>query len=54
MRKHLFLALSVGALALPLAACNDAKETATVAQTYGPSPTLPPPEHSWIPTVDIA
>ena len=26
MRKHLLLALSVGALALPLAACNDAKE----------------------------
>jgi glucose/arabinose dehydrogenase len=54
MRKNIHLALCVGALALPLAACNDAKETATVAQTYGPSPTLPPPEHSWIPTVDIA
>ena len=25
-----------------------------MAQSYGPSPTLPPPEHSWIPTVDIA
>ena len=44
----------VGALALPLAACNDPKDTATVAQSYGPSPTLPPPEHSWIPTVNIA
>ena len=58
MRKNIHLALCVGALALPLAACNDPKETATdtatVAQTYGPSPTLPPPEHSWIPTVDIA
>ena len=41
-------------MALPLAACSDPQETATVAQTYGPSPTLPPPEHSWIPTVDIA
>jgi glucose/arabinose dehydrogenase len=54
MRKHIPLAICVGALALPLAACNDPKDTATVAQTYGPSPTLPPPEHSWIPTVEIA
>ena len=54
MRKNIYLALCVGALALPLAACNDPKDTATVAQSYGPSPTLPPPEHSWIPTVDIA
>jgi glucose/arabinose dehydrogenase len=54
MRKHIFLAISVSALALPLAACNDPKDTATVAQSYGPSPSLPPPQHSWIPTVDIA
>jgi glucose/arabinose dehydrogenase len=57
MRKNILLAIGVGALALPLAACNDkdtATDTATVAQSYGPSPTLPPPEHSWIPTVDIA
>lgn len=54
MRKNIHLALCVGALALPLAACDDPKDTATVAQSYGPSPTLPPPEHSWIPTVDIA
>ncbi|MEH2531263.1 glucose/arabinose dehydrogenase [Bradyrhizobium sp. AZCC 1588] len=54
MRKPLLLAICVGALALPLAACSDPKETATVAQSYGPSPNLPPPEHSWIPTVDIA
>ncbi len=54
MRKHILLATCVGALALPLAACSDPPETATVAQTYGPSPTLPPPEHSWIPTVAIA
>src|SRR5215216_6199354 len=54
MRKNIHLALCVGALALPLAACNDPKEPATVAQSYGPSPKLPPPEHSWIPTVDIA
>jgi glucose/arabinose dehydrogenase len=54
MRKNILLAVGVAALALPLAACNDPKDTATVAQSYGPSPTLPPPEHSWIPTVDIA
>ncbi len=54
MRKNILLAIGVAALALPLAACNDPKDTATVAQSYGPSPTLPPPEHSWIPTVDIA
>ena len=55
MRNNLLLqAICVGALALPLAACNDPKDTATVAQSYGPSPNLPPPEHSWIPTVDIA
>jgi glucose/arabinose dehydrogenase len=54
MRKYILLAIGIGALALPLAACNDPKDTATVAQSYGPSPALPPPEHSWIPTVDIA
>jgi glucose/arabinose dehydrogenase len=54
MRKYILLATCVGALALPLAACNDSNDTATVAQSYGPSPTLPQPEHSWIPTVDIA
>ena len=54
MRKNILLATCVAILALPLAACNDPKDTATVAQSYGPSPNLPPPEHSWIPTVDIA
>ena len=54
MRKNILLATCVAALALPLAACNDPNDTATVAQSYGPSPNLPPPEHSWIPTVDIA
>ncbi|OCK55868.1 sorbosone dehydrogenase family protein [Bradyrhizobium sp. LMTR 3] len=54
MRKTLLLAICVGALALLLAACSEPTETATVAQSYGPSPNLPPPEHSWIPTVDIA
>src|SRR3954471_24707971 len=54
MRKSILLVTSVAILALPLAACNDPKDTATVTQSYGPWPTLPPPEHSWIPTVDIA
>jgi glucose/arabinose dehydrogenase len=54
MRKNLLLTSCVVALALPLAACNDPKDTATVAQSYGPSPTLPAPEHSWLTTVNIA
>ena len=54
MRRNILLAVGVAVMALPLAACNDPKDTATVAQSYGPSPSLPPPEHSWIPTVDIA
>ncbi|WP_027581799.1 sorbosone dehydrogenase family protein [Bradyrhizobium sp. Ai1a-2] len=54
MRTNLLLALSIGALALSLSACNDPQDTKTVAQSYGASPALPPPEHSLIPTVDIA
>jgi hypothetical protein len=54
MRKNLFLAMSIAALALPLAACNDPRDTLTAEQSYGPSPTLPHPQTSWIPTVNIA
>jgi glucose/arabinose dehydrogenase len=54
MRKNLLVAMSIGALALSLSACNDPQDTATVAQSYGAAPTLPPPQHSWIPTVNIA
>ena len=54
MRNKALLAIWIGALALPLAACSDPPETATVAETFGPSPTLPAPQQSWIPTVDIA
>ncbi len=54
MRKYLAPLLSITVLALPLTACNDPRDTATVAESYGPSPTLPPPEHSWLPTVNIA
>jgi glucose/arabinose dehydrogenase len=53
MRNKILLAIWVTALALPLAACNE-QVTVPVEQTFGPSPTLPPPEHSLIPTVDIA
>jgi ABC-type oligopeptide transport system substrate-binding subunit len=46
MRNNILLATCVAALALPLAACNDPKETstdnATVAQSYGPSPNAGP------------
>jgi glucose/arabinose dehydrogenase len=54
MRNKILLAICIGALALPLAACGDAPETPTVAETFGPSPNLPAPQQSWIPTVDIA
>src|SRR5438477_13180654 len=54
MRNNLISAIAIGALALPLAACYSPQDTATVAQSYGPSPNLPPPQQSWIPTVDIA
>jgi glucose/arabinose dehydrogenase len=53
MRNHLLLTICVGALALPLAACNEPSDTA-VEQTFGPSPTLPPPQSSLIPTINVA
>ena len=54
MRNHLLLAISIGALALPLAACNEASNTTVAEQTFGPSPTLPAPQSSLIPTIDVA
>jgi len=54
MRKNLILAMSIGALALPLAACNDRQDTVTAEQSYGASPTLPAPQKSWLPTVNVA
>ena len=54
MRNRIRLAMWVGALALPLAACNEPSTPAVAEQTFGPSPTLPAPQHSWIPTIDIA
>ena len=54
MRKNLMLAISIAALALPLAGCNDPQDTATAEQSYGASPNLPAPQQSRIPTVNIA
>ncbi|MDO9712426.1 PQQ-dependent sugar dehydrogenase [Paracraurococcus lichenis] len=39
-------------LLLGLVACDEAKHS--VAEGQGPSPTLPPPTKSWIPTINIA
>ncbi len=54
MRNPILLGIALGALALPLAACNEPANTTVAEQTFGPSPTLPAPEKSWIPTVNIA
>jgi len=54
MRTHFLLAISIGALALPLAACNESSNTAAAEQTFGPSPALPAPQSSWVPTINVA
>jgi glucose/arabinose dehydrogenase len=54
MRNHLLLAISIGALALPLAACNESSNTSVAEQTFGPSPTLPAPQSSLLPTINVA
>ena len=54
MRKNLLMAMAVGAMTLPLAACNDPQDTVTAEQSYGASPTLPAPQTSLIPTVNVA
>jgi hypothetical protein len=53
MPGKILLAVCVGTLALPLAACDEQNSVA-IEQTFGPSPVLPAPEHSWIPTVNVA
>src|ERR1700761_9595986 len=53
LTRNLLLATCIGVLALPLAACNE-QDNAVTEQTFGPSPTLPEPQHSWIPTVNVA
>ena len=54
MRNNWTLAISIAALVLPLASCNDPNDTATAPQSYGVSPVLPEPQHSWLPTVNVA
>src|SRR5665647_1376395 len=54
MRNPILLGICLGTLVLPLAACNESADTAAAARTFGPSPTLPAPQHSWIPTVNVA
>jgi glucose/arabinose dehydrogenase len=54
MRKNLLMAMMVGAMTLPLAACNDPQDTVTAEQSYGASPSLPAPQTSLIPTVNVA
>jgi glucose/arabinose dehydrogenase len=54
MRKNPVLAISIAALALQLAGCRDPQDTVNAEQSYGPSPALPAPQKSWIPTVNIA
>ena len=54
MRKNLILAISIGAMALPLAGCNDPQDTATAEQSYGAAPELPAPQSSLIPTINVA
>ena len=51
--RKLLLVAAVAGIALPLASCND-QETATVGQTFGPTPTLVAPEKSLLPTVNVA
>src|ERR1700712_1753073 len=54
MRKNPGLAMLIGALLLPLAGCNDPQDTKTTEQSYGASPTLPAPQNSLIPTINVA
>jgi hypothetical protein len=51
MRNKLILVMCLGALSL--AACSE-QDTVPAEQTFGPSPTLPAPEHSLLPTVNFA
>src|SRR5512141_2233993 len=51
MSGKILLAICIAAL--PLAACNEQDSVAT-EQTFGPSPPLPAPEQTWIPTVNVA
>jgi glucose/arabinose dehydrogenase len=54
MPNHLLLTICVATLALPLACCSESSDTTAAEQTFGPSPTLPPPQSSLIPTINVA
>ena len=41
MRENLLAAMCVGALALPVAACNEQKQHCTPSIPFGPLPPLP-------------
>jgi glucose/arabinose dehydrogenase len=51
--RHLLLVILFASLTLPLGACNE-RESATVEQTFGPSPALTEPETSILPTINVA
>src|SRR5471030_3075189 len=53
MRNRILLGIFVGVLPLPLAGCNG-PDTIAAEQTFGPSPALPAPQKSWMPTVNVA
>ena len=54
MRSPILLGICLGTLALGLGGCGEPANTAVAEQTFGPTPTLPAPEKSWIPTINIA
>ena len=54
MRSPILLGICLGTLALALGGCGEPANTAVAEQTFGPTPTLPAPEKSWIPTINIA
>src|SRR3954447_14174296 len=54
MRNKFLPAMCATALVLSLASCKDAQDAVTAEQSYGASPTLPAPQSSMLPTVNIA
>src|SRR4051794_17196750 len=54
MRNNLLLAMCAAALVLSLTSCKDPQDTVTAEPSYGASPTLPAPQSSMLPTVNIA
>jgi glucose/arabinose dehydrogenase len=54
LRPNLLLAACAAGFVLSLAACNEQQDTAATEQTFGPNPTLPAPEKSLVPTINVA